>query len=73
MHKDAVKPKGARYVDIVPISPYFLENMEDRQWAGMAPTGFLTPVLATRGYPDDSPRVKIRKTTDQICSRNRYE
>ena len=30
------------------------------------------PLLITIGYPDDSPRVKLRKTTDQICSRNRY-
>jgi len=30
------------------------------------------PLLITLGYPDDSPRVKTRKTTDQICSRNRY-
>ena len=29
-------------------------------------------LLITIGYPDDTPREKVRKTTDQICSRNRY-
>jgi len=30
------------------------------------------PLLITIGYPDDSPRDKVRKTMDQICSKNQY-
>ena len=30
------------------------------------------PLLITIGYSDDPPRLKARKTADQICSRNRY-
>ena len=30
------------------------------------------PLLITIGYPDESPRIKVRKAVDQICSKNQY-
>ena len=42
-----------------------------RQLLGI-PKNKRIPLLITIGYSDDAPREKVRKTTEQICSRNHY-
>ena len=49
----------------------WFQEKKVRQLLGV-PKNKRIPLLITIGYPDDAPREKVRKTTDQICRKNRY-
>ena len=49
----------------------WFDEKKVRQLLGV-PKNKRIPLLITIGYSDDAPREKARKTTDEICSRNRY-
>ena len=49
----------------------WFDEKKVRQLLGI-PKNKRLPLLITLGYPDDVPRGKDRKTTEQICSKNRY-
>ena len=49
----------------------WFQEKKVRQLLGV-PKNKRIPLLIAIGYPDDTQREKARKTTDLICSRNRY-
>ena len=49
----------------------WFDEKKVRQLLGV-PKNKRIPLLITIGHSDDAPREKVRKTTDEICSRNRY-
>jgi len=49
----------------------WFDEKKVRQLLGV-PKNKRIPLLITIGHSDDATREKARKTTDEICSRNRY-
>ena len=49
----------------------WFDEKKVRQLLGI-PKNKRIPLLITIGYPDDALREKVRKTTEEMCSKNRY-